>query len=181
MIPTYPALQIGAICAGCGSVHRLDHPHFQPDRYSLPPGYADSLGALAYVGGLPISSRYGPRIHPTTGRESNHTGIDIPMPVGTPLVAVVSGIITRIDTDGVGKGVINGNAVFLKGARYLWMYLHMDRIIVTEGQYVRQGQIIGYSGNTGRSTGPHLHFQVKRNGGSLVDPVTLFPTGTFNA
>lgn len=167
------------LCGLCGCEHLGCHPHMRPDRYSLPPGAGESLGVLGLVGALPISSEYGPRIHPTTGRQSNHTGIDIPIPTGTPIVATVSGTITRIDRDGVGKGEINGNAVFLKGALYLWMFLHLDRVVVTVGQYVRQGQILGYSGSTGRSTGPHLHLQVKRNGGSLVDPVGLYPRGTF--
>ena len=116
-----------------------------------------------------------------TGKEHLHSGIDIPMRLGTVVLASRGGHVLRIDQDGVGKGEINGNAIHIRDDRGLrWSYLHLSQVGVKLGQWVRQGSVIGAVGSTGRSTGPHLHLQVARPDGAIVDPVTLFPAGTFS-
>jgi len=94
-----------------------------------------------------------------------HEGIDSAMPVGTPLYAVKSGIISYVDSlndaNGMGLIVTAGNEAFL--------YWHVSAIDVAAGQAVQQGQLIALSGNSGYSTGAHLHFQLKVNG-QLADP-----------
>lgn len=122
-----------------------------------------------------ISSAYGPRIHPTLGTSKHHNGLDIAVPVGTPILAMQSGVVQRIDRAGTGKGVVNGNAILLRhsgGPSGLTMtaYLHLDRVDVRVGERVREGQQIGLSGATGRVTGPHLHFMTYRDG-QPVDPM----------
>jgi murein DD-endopeptidase len=124
-----------------------------------------------------ISSPYGPRIHPTLGTSKHHNGLDIAVPVGTPILAMQSGVVQRIDRDGQGKGVVNGNAILLRhsgGPSGLTMtaYLHLDRLDVRVGERVREGQQIGLSGATGRVTGPHLHFMTYRDG-QPVDPMVF--------
>ena len=120
-----------------------------------------------------ISSRFGWRTDPVRGGDQNHPGIDLPAPVGTPVFAPVDGVVARIDRDGVGRGVTNGNAVFIGSPAMRWCFLHLSRVDVQSDQVVRRGQVIGAVGSTGKSTGPHLHFQVYRFG-ELVDPELLF-------
>ena len=129
---------------------------------------------------IPVSSPFGARRNPVTKRWHRHAGIDIPMAIGTPVRAAGSGVVSRIDRDGVGKGVVNGNAIALRLRSGLtaW-YLHLSRILVAVGQTVPAHTVIGLSGDTGRSTGPHLHFAVMTRGGVMVDPVTFYPPGTF--
>jgi hypothetical protein len=99
-------------------------------------------------------------------RNHVHKGIDLAMPEGTPLNSLSSGVIERIvnTQGGIGKGVI---VKFNDGTQGI--YGHLSGVNVKEGQYVGTGEIIGYSGNTGHSTGPHLHFALKENG-QFVNP-----------
>lgn len=117
-----------------------------------------------------ISSYYGGRTHPVTGQmESFHRGVDIAAAYGTPIYATKSGTVTLARYNGT-----YGNCVKLDhddNGRSL--YGHMSRIAVSAGQHVEQGQIIGYVGSTGRSTGPHLHFELYR-GNTLVNPLGYF-------
>jgi murein DD-endopeptidase MepM/ murein hydrolase activator NlpD len=104
-------------------------------------------------------------------REGKHTGVDIALPEGTELRSIVEGFVTNIyDGSGnIGKGVkIIGN----DDREYI--YGHMDDVDVTVGQKVNFGDVLGESGNTGNSTGPHLHFGVKEDG-EFVDPTVLVP------
>lgn len=112
-----------------------------------------------------ITSKYGNRIHPVTEKYSLHTGIDISADVGTPVVSVHKGIVVFAGW----KGAF-GNLIIIKGDDGLetW-YAHLSTILVSQGQAVERGQRIGLSGNTGTSTGPHLHFEVRINNES-VDP-----------
>jgi len=113
-----------------------------------------------------ITNRFGPAKHPFTGGWYLHKGIDIAWGYGVPIVATANGKIQKVDNDPMGLGwyiVLRHNYGFHT------RYGHMDRIIVQKGQEVRRGQIIGYMGSSGLSTGPHLHYEVGI-GTQVVDP-----------
>ncbi len=117
---------------------------------------------------MKFSSGFGYRNAPTRGASRNHKGIDIPGPVGTPIYATADGSIGRAQwVSGYGKFVeINhGNAVQTR-------YGHMSALNVTPGQRIRKGDIIGYMGSTGRSTGSHLHYEV-RIAGEAINPTAF--------
>ncbi|MDA3822330.1 MAG: M23 family metallopeptidase, partial [Bacteroidales bacterium] len=111
-----------------------------------------------------ITSKYGYRVHPVTKRRhSMHTGIDIAAPKGTPVKAAASGIIKRTRySGGYGKLIIVQHEKDL-----VTYYGHLSAYRVRPGQRVTKGQIIGRVGTSGRSTGPHLHFEVRRGGHPL--------------
>lgn len=111
-----------------------------------------------------ITSYFGYRIHPIFKTKIYHTGVDIGAPMGTPIKAANSGkVIYTGWYGGYGKVVIidHGN---VKGKPTSTLYAHQSRIAASNGQYVKKGQVIGYVGSTGYSTGPHLHFEVRING-----------------
>ena len=118
-----------------------------------------------------LSSQFGYRIHPITGKPHSHTGIDIPAPGGTSILAAKSGqVVTSAYHYSYGNYVVidhgNGNST---------LYAHMSSRAVSEGQMVTQGQVIGYVGTTGSSTGNHLHFEVRDNY-TRVDPEGKYPS-----
>lgn len=114
-----------------------------------------------------VSSYYGFRTHPVTGmRSSFHRGIDIAAAHGTPIYATASGTVTLARYNGTYGNCVKLSHVGGGGS----LYGHMSRIAVSAGQHVERGQIIGYIGSTGRSTGPHLHFELYR-GNTLVNPL----------
>jgi len=108
---------------------------------------------------IKIESDYGTRMHPIFHRYQFHDGIDIPAPEGTPLFAVQDG---RVDWDRQ-KGEY-GLCVVLNHGSCRTLYAHLSGVTVQNGDYVKSGQVIGYVGSTGLSTGPHLHFSVYVNG-----------------
>jgi len=113
-----------------------------------------------------ISSEYGYRIHPITGERDLHRGIDIGLPTGTEILAGIDGIISFAGTMGG-----YGNIVIIQGNNGLEVrYAHMDSIGVNVGQEINTGDVIGTVGNTGASTGSHLHLEVLRNG-QFLNPV----------
>ncbi|SNU07063.1 Murein DD-endopeptidase MepM and murein hydrolase activator NlpD, contain LysM domain [Lachnospiraceae bacterium] len=116
-----------------------------------------------------ISSYYGPRVAPTAGATSYHRGIDIPCPVGSGVIAVASG--TVIYTGYLGNG---GNCVIVDhGSGISTCYFHLSAFGCKVGDSVTAGQTICFSGNTGVSTGPHLHFAVRENG-EYVNPLKYY-------
>lgn len=115
------------------------------------------------------SSVYGYRVHPIYGTVKFHAGEDIPASYGAEILAAASGTVT---TAGWVSGYGN-YTVIDHGGGTMTAYGHQSSIIVSVGQYVEQGQVIGYVGSTGNSTGPHLHFEVYQNG-STVDPKSFF-------
>lgn len=118
-----------------------------------------------------VTSRFGPRIDPITGaRGRMHRGIDFGAPTGTPVLATASG---RVLLGGYCDGGTGNCVVIEHEGGWRSQYFHLHRVNVRPGQTVRQGQVIGQVGSTGRSTGPHLHFQIGR-GGDAMDPETLF-------
>jgi len=121
-------------------------------------------GLIAPVPGR-ITSGYGMRRHPILGYRRMHSGIDFNARYGTSIVAVTDGRVS-----GAGRMGGCGNAVRLDHGNGLQTrYCHMSRLAVSRGQQVRRGQVIGYVGSTGLSTGPHLHYEMYR-GGRALDP-----------
>ncbi len=121
-----------------------------------------------------LSSLYGNRTHPLTGKPNNHTGIDIPAPRNTQIYASKSGVVITSE-----RGRSYGEYVVISHSDGTsTLYAHMNRRGVSEGQTVKQGQVIGYVGTTGSSTGNHLHFEVRVNG-NRRDPVDYFKDKTL--
>ncbi|MGJ8606311.1 MAG: M23 family metallopeptidase, partial [Marivita sp.] len=124
-------------------------------------------GLVAPVPG-PVSSRYGMRRHPILGYRRMHSGLDFRARHGTPIVAVTDGTVKS-----AGRAGGCGNAVRLDhGGGLETRYCHMSRMSVRRGQQVRRGQVIGYVGSTGLSTGPHLHYEMYR-GGRSINPASV--------
>ena len=121
-----------------------------------------------------LSSLFGSRIHPITGKPNNHTGIDIPASKNTNIYAAKSGVVTTSTyNSSYGNYVVVSHS---DGTSTL--YAHMNSRAVSKGETVSQGQVIGYVGTTGSSTGNHLHFEVRVNG-NRVDPVNYFKDKTL--
>lgn len=115
-----------------------------------------------------ISSYFGPRTDPFTGKPGFHSGVDVAAPIGTPIHAVASGIVTYA---GVRHGY--GNVVEIDhGNGYVTRYAHASRLLVHAGQRVLAGASIADVGSTGRSTGAHVHFEVWRNG-RVLNPLSV--------
>lgn len=115
-----------------------------------------------------VSSPFNPRrLHPITRRISPHNGVDFAMPSGTPVLATGDGIVSRVQNHPFAGKYIE----IQHGTQYTTRYLHLSRFHVRTGQKVERGQRIAQSGNTGRSTGPHLHFELHVKG-RPVNPLT---------
>lgn len=127
------------------------------------------------ISGAKMSSKYGMRRHPITGYNAMHRGVDFGAPKGTPILAAGSGVVEKASWFGN-----YGRYIRIRHTnRYSTAYAHMTRFAtgVTAGARVRQGQVIGYVGSTGRSTGPHLHYEVLVNN-KQVNPLTVkLPSG----
>jgi len=123
-----------------------------------------------------LSSLYGNRIHPITGKPNKHTGIDIPASGGTNIYAAKSGVVTTSTYNrSYGNYVVVSHS---DGSSTL--YAHMSKRNATVGKTVKQGAVIGYVGTTGSSTGNHLHFEVRING-NRTDPVNYYKDKTLYA
>ncbi len=127
------------------------------------------------INGARLSSSYGMRKHPILGFNKMHRGTDFAAPTGTPIMASGSGTVTRARWCGGG-----GNCVKIRhNSTYETIYAHMSKFAggIKEGKKVRQGQIIGYVGSTGLSTGPHLHYEVVVNGKKVNSQKLKLPSG----
>ena len=124
------------------------------------------------INGARLSSSFGMRKHPILGYNKMHKGTDFAAPTGTPIMAAGDGIIIRARWCGGG-----GNCVKIKhNSTYSTVYAHMSKFgRIKEGQRVKQGQIIGYVGSTGMSTGPHLHYEVIENGKKINSQTLKLP------
>ena len=115
-----------------------------------------------------LSSNYGSRIDPITRQMAQHPGIDFSAPPGTPILATGNGVVLRAETDHA-----YGQFIEIKHTDgFITKYAHARKLFVTQGQTVTRGQSIAEVGNTGRSTGPHLHYEVSLNG-SLINPMQV--------
>lgn len=132
-------------------------------------------GGVDHHGDVRVTSGFGQRVHPMTGRQTHHDGVDVAAPRGTAIPVGRAGVVVRAEKAG-GYGnllvVDHGDGVQTR-------YAHCDRLDVVPGQKVEAGQVIGTVGSTGRSTGPHLHFEVRIED-RAVDPskptyADLFP------
>lgn len=141
-------------------------------------GYFDANGRAPYEGGwrkpitgAPITSRFNmKRMHPVLKKTMPHTGTDYGAPTGTPIGATAPGVVTFI-----GNGGPSGNLVKVKhDGGYESGYAHLSRFVpgLKVGDSVERMEVVGYCGTTGRSTGPHLHFTMKKNG-EYIDPESL--------
>ncbi|MEN1990237.1 M23 family metallopeptidase [Paenibacillus hubeiensis] len=117
-----------------------------------------------------ITSPFGWRTHPITGKKKLHKGTDIGVPIGTNVYAARAGKVIRAGWDSGGGGNIIG---IDHGDGMVTMYMHLDSFVARLGQQVEAGELIAKSGNTGGSTGPHLHFQVNLNG-EPVNPMQYY-------
>ena len=127
------------------------------------------------INGARLSSSFGKRKHPILGFTKMHTGTDFAAPKGTPIMASGDGIVIRAQWCGGG-----GNCVKIKHNRvYQTVYAHMSKFGrgIKKGVRVKQGQIIGYVGSTGLSTGPHLHYEVIENGRKINSQKLKLPSG----
>ena len=127
------------------------------------------------INGARLSSSFGMRKHPILGFNKMHQGTDFAAPTGTPIMASGSGTVTRARWCGGG-----GNCVKIRhNSTYETIYAHMSKFArgIKEGKKVKQGQIIGYVGSTGMSTGPHLHYEVVVNGKKVNSQKLKLPSG----
>jgi murein DD-endopeptidase MepM/ murein hydrolase activator NlpD len=162
------------------AVSRVEDGNLEELARQLPPRYADRValasqammlaGAYALSWPLPesalITSPFGVRDHPMLGEPKQHSGIDLGVPVGTVVRATGAGVVRRASFD-----ELNGRVVLIDHGRGVaTVYCHNDELLVRDGQPVEKGQAIARSGNSGRSTGPHLHYQLDL-AGQAVDPL----------
>jgi murein DD-endopeptidase MepM/ murein hydrolase activator NlpD len=117
-----------------------------------------------------IASGFGYRIDPVYKSIKMHAGLDFAAPQGTPIYATANG---RVKTSGYSSGGYGNHVVIDHGYGYETLYGHMVRVKARAGQQVTRGEIIGYVGTTGKSTGPHCHYEVHKNG-NKIDPVYFF-------
>jgi murein DD-endopeptidase MepM/ murein hydrolase activator NlpD len=117
-----------------------------------------------------VASGFGYRIDPVYKVTKFHAGLDFTAPQGTPIYATADG---RVKTSGSSSGGYGNHVVINHGYGYETLYGHMVRVKVRTGQNVKRGEVIGWVGNTGKSTGPHCHYEVHKNG-NAVDPIYYF-------
>lgn len=136
--------------------------------------YAPGVGIIkAPVAGI-MTSKFGPRLHPILKAVRLHTGVDWAAPTGTPVYAAADG---QVSFAGDGKGY--GNLLIISHSNGLeTRYAHLNKFAsgIKAGTVIRVGRLVGYVGTTGRSTGPHLHFEVRKNG-KPVDPIPYMSGG----
>lgn len=129
----------------------------------------EDILSLPYRGDFLVTSLPSPRIRPNYGTPQSHYALDVAMPVGTPIYAANDQeiIAVREQARGAGKYVKATNGI------YKYVYFHLSEQKVKEGSVVKRGDLIGYSGNTGNTTGPHLHFEVREMNETKINPLFL--------
>jgi len=117
-----------------------------------------------------VSTKFGPRVHPITGAKQTHNGIDIAMAIGTDLKAPADAVVLSVYTHATG-----GKSIILQHAGgWRTGYAHLSQQLVKVGDKLTAGQVFAKSGNTGASTGPHLHLTLTDPAGQKVDPEQYF-------
>lgn len=164
---TAEAARPAAAGSGDEQFRNLFHSWQSLDRTSSSaPTASVSIPSRIPIDGFRMTSGYGMRIHPVSGGRRAHKGLDMASPTGTPIYAAADGVVGKADWFGA-----YGLYVQLDhGGNMETRYGHMSRLNVAAGQRVRKGEVIGYVGSTGRSTGPHLHYEV-RVAGEAVNPI----------
>lgn len=130
-----------------------------------------SAPAYPVAAGVPLTSGFGMRVHPITGVKKMHRGVDFGAPMGAPVYAVLDGVVSNAGWNGG-----YGNQIALTHGNEASSYAHLSGIVVKPGQKVTKGQLIGFIGSTGLSTGPHLHFEWKqktKSGWQAVNPMPV--------
>lgn len=117
-----------------------------------------------------VSSGFGMRTHPVTGKQQMHSGVDLGMPTGTPIYAVADG---QVESARELGNCGNGVRITHSGG-YMSVYCHASKLLIKQGQSVKSGDTIALVGSTGMSTGPHLHLGMKLNG-EWIDPKKVVP------
>jgi len=135
------------------------------------------IARVSIPAGMPVqdatlTSNFGMRTHPVLGGRRNHKGVDLAEPIGTPVYATADGVVSKAEPFSS-----YGNYIQIEhGGELQTRFAHLSGYAVVAGDQVRKGQLIGFVGSTGRSTGPHLHYEV-RVAGEAVDP-TPYMVGT---
>ena len=108
-----------------------------------------------------ITSRFGHRIHPVTAHPSFHNGIDLRAAIGTPCLAIADGrvVVSKVNNGGPSIGL--GYYIIIEHDGFCTLYAHLDRLGLPVGRTVKAGDTIGFTGNSGTSTAPHLHFEIR--------------------
>ena len=127
---------------------------------------------LAPVSGV-VTSACGERENPVLHKQELHDGLDIAVSEGTDVVAVKSGTVTEVRTSATYGKLLRYETT----DGYTILYAHLSEVLVKKGEKVRQGQVVARSGNTGLSTGPHLHYGIYRDG-TLLNPMEYLQEGT---
>jgi murein DD-endopeptidase MepM/ murein hydrolase activator NlpD len=138
------------------------------------PQAAVAVPSIAPVQGFRLTSAYGVREHPILGGERMHKGLDLAVAAGTPVLAPADGVVEKASWFSSYGNFIE----IAHGGNMETRYGHLSGYNVVAGQHVHKGDVIGYVGSTGRSTGPHLHYEV-RIGGEAVDPTPYMQMGTL--
>ena len=175
-------MEVGEIIYANLNIQNTDHRLYKFEHEKNKIDYFDENGKSMRktlmktpINGARLSSSFGKRKHPILGFTKLHTGTDFAAPKGTPIMASGDGIVTRAKWCGGG-----GNCVKIKhNSTYQTVYAHMSKFGrgIKKGIRVKQGQIIGYVGSTGLSTGPHLHYEVIENGKKINSQKLKLPSG----
>jgi murein DD-endopeptidase MepM/ murein hydrolase activator NlpD len=134
-------------------------------------GNNSKLGKLYCVTGKPatVTSPYGWRVHPVLGTKRFHAGMDLGVGIGTSIYALADG---EVIYSGWMSGY--GNVIMVDHGSLVSLYAHNSSLVGQVGQKVKGGQLISYSGNTGLSSGPHLHFEMRKDNGETIDPAPYY-------
>ena len=142
--------------------------------YAFTDDYIPSISPIEVGKYKKITSGFGMRMHPILKKEMMHNGIDFSAETGTPVIASANGTVRSAEFAAAAKSY--GNRVIIDhGSGFSTSYSQLEKFIVEAGQSVKKGEIIGYVGSTGMSTGPHLHYEIMKDG-NYVDPADYFGT-----